>query len=226
MSLIVKICGLSTTETIDAALGAGADMVGLVFFPPSPRYLGLDQAAQLAAHARGRGEIAVLTVDMDEAGIAAIVEAVWPDWLQLHGHEPPGEVAALKRRFGRPAMKAIGIRDSADLAQAEAYRGVADRLLLDAKPPKGATRPGGNARAFDWAILEGFDPGLPWMLSGGLDPANVGEAVGRTRPDGVDVSSGVESAPGKKDPDLIAAFIAAARAAEGAAPVPPPSRRR
>ena len=123
------------------------------------------------------------------------------------------QVAALKRRFGIKVMKVIGIREASDLALAEAYRGVADRLLLDAKPPKGATRPGGNAVAFDWAILDGFDPGMPWMLSGGLDPGNVGEAIARTRPPGVDVSSGVESAPGVKDPDLIAAFVAAARGA-------------
>jgi len=211
MSLLIKICGLSTPETIDAALEAGADMVGLVFFPPSPRFVPLDAAAPLADRARGRAAVTVLTVDMDEAGIAAIVATVRPDWLQLHGHEPPEQVAALKRRFGLPAMKAIGIREPADLAQAQAYRGVADRLLLDAKPPKGATRPGGNAVAFDWAILDRFEPGMPWMLSGGLDPGNVGEAVARTRPPGVDVSSGVESAPGVKDPDRIAAFVAAAR---------------
>ena len=217
MSLIVKICGLSTPEAIDAALGAGADMVGLAFFPPSPRFVSLEQAAPLAAHARGRGEVAVFTVDMDEQGIAEIVEAVRPDWLQLHGHEPPEQVRALKRRFGLPVMKVIGIRETADLAEAEAYRGIADRLLLDAKPPKGASRPGGNAVAFDWAILDGFDPGMPWMLSGGLDPANVGDAVRMTRPMGVDVSSGVESAPGRKDLALIAAFVAAARAAEHAA---------
>lgn len=214
MGLIVKICGLSTPEAVDAALGAGADMIGLVFFPPSPRYLTLAQAAPLAEHARGRGKVTALTVDVDEDGIARIIEAVRPDWLQLHGHEPPEQVLALKRRFGLPVMKAIGIRDAADLAQAEAYRGLADRLLLDAKPPKGATRPGGNALAFDWAILDGFDPGMPWMLSGGLDPGNVGEAVRRARPTGVDVSSGVETAPGKKDVNLIAAFVAAARAAE------------
>jgi phosphoribosylanthranilate isomerase len=153
---------------------------------------------------------------MDEAGIAAIVEAVRPDWLQLHGREPLEQVLALKRRFGLPVMKAIGIREGVDLSLAGTYRGVADRLLLDAKPPKGATRPGGNAIAIDWAILEGFDPGLPWMLSGGLDPGNVGEAVRLTLPMGVDVSSGVESAPGRKDPNLIAAFVAAARVAERA----------
>lgn len=213
MSLIVKICGLSTPETVDAALAAGADMIGLVFFPPSPRFVALDAAAPLAAQARGRAEVAVLTVDMDEEGIAAIVDTVRPDWLQLHGHEPPEQVAALKRRFGLPAMKAIGVRESADLAAVAPYRGVADRILLDAKPPKGATRPGGNAVAFDWAILDGFAPSLPWMLSGGLDPSNVGAAITRTGAPGVDVSSGVETAPGIKDAGLIAAFVAAARGA-------------
>ena len=213
MSLIVKICGLSTPETVDAALAAGADMIGLVFFPPSPRFVATDAAAPLAAQARGRAEVAVLTVDMDDDGIAAIVDTVRPDWLQLHGHEPPEQVAALKRRFGLPAMKAIGVREPADLAAVAPYRGVADRILLDAKPPKGATRPGGNAVAFDWAILDGFDPGLPWMLSGGLDPSNVGAAIARTGAPGIDVSSGVETAPGRKDAGLIAAFVAAARGA-------------
>jgi len=215
MGLIVKICGLSTPETIDAALDAGAEMIGLNFFPPSPRYVSLKQAARLATYARGRGEIAAVTVDMDEAGIAALVEAVRPDWLQLHGHEPPEQVAVLKRQFSLPVIKAIGIREGVDLAHAGGYRGIADRLLLDAKPPKGATRPGGNAITIDWTILAGFDPGIPWMLSGGLDPQNVGEAVRITRPTGVDVSSGVESAPGQKDVNLIAAFIAATRVAEG-----------
>jgi len=219
MSLIVKICGLSTPETIDAALGAGADMVGLNFFPPSPRFVTPEQAAPLGERARGRAAVTVLTVDMDEEGIAEIVAAVRPDWLQLHGHEPPDQVRELKRRFGLPVMKAIGIREAADLAQADAYRGVADSLLLDAKPPKGATRPGGNAVTFDWAILDGFDPGMPWMLSGGLDPGNVGAAIARTRSTGVDVSSGVESALGVKDPELIAAFVAAARVAEAGSPL-------
>ena len=214
MSLVVKICGLSTPETVDAALDAGADMVGFVFFPPSPRFVAPEAAAPLAARARGRASVTALTVDMDEAGIAAIVEAVRPDWLQLHGHEPPAEVAALKARFGLPVMKAIGIREPADLEAIAPYAGVADRLLLDAKPPKGATRPGGNAVSFDWAILDGFAPGMSWMLSGGLDPGNVGEAIARTRPPGIDVSSGVESAPGRKDPGLIVAFLAPARAAE------------
>lgn len=214
MSVDIKICGLSTPDAVDAALGAGADMIGLNFFPPSPRFITPERAAPLADRARGRAAVTVLTVDMDEDGIAKIVEAVRPDWLQLHGQEPPEQVRALKRRFGLKVMKAIGIRDRADLALAEPYRGVADRLLLDAKPPKGATRPGGNAIAFDWAILDGFDPGMPWMLSGGLDPGNVGEAIARTRPMGVDVSSGVESGTGVKDASRIAAFVAAVRAGE------------
>ena len=214
MSLLVKICGLSTPETMDAALEAGADMVGFVFFPPSPRAVSLDVAGPLAERARGRAAVTVLTVDMGADGLAAIVAAVRPDWLQLHGHEPPEQVAALKRRFRLPAMKAIGVRAPADLAAIAAYRGVADRILLDAKPPKGATRPGGNALAFDWAILDGFAPGMPWMLSGGLDPANVATAIARTRAPGVDVSSGVETAPGRKDAGLIAAFVAAARGAD------------
>lgn len=214
MSLVIKICGLSTPETVDAALAAGADMVGFVFFPPSPRFVTPAAAALLAARARGRAAVAVLTVDMDEAGIGDIVDAVRPDWLQLHGREPPAEVAALKARFGLPVIKAIGIREPADLGAIAPYAGTADRLLLDAKPPRGATRPGGNAVAFDWAILDGFAPGMPWMLSGGLDPGNVGEAIIRTRPPGIDVSSGVESAPGVKDPALIAAFVSAARRAQ------------
>ncbi len=214
MSLLVKICGLSTPETVDAALDAGADMVGFVFFPPSPRFVAPAAAAPLAARARGRAAVTILTVDMDAAGIAEVVAAVRPDWLQLHGHEPPAEVAALKARFGLPVMKAVGIREPADLGAIAPYAGIADRILLDAKPPKGATRPGGNAVAFDWAILEGFAPGLPWMLSGGLDAGNVAEAIARTRPPGIDVSSGVESTPGVKDPALIAAFVAAAREAE------------
>ena len=181
MSLLVKICGLSTPETVDAALDAGADMVGFVFFPPSPRFVAPAAAAPLAARARGRAAVTVLTVDMDAAGIAEIVAAVRPDWLQLHGHEPPAEVAALKARFGLPVMKAVGIREPAALGAIAPYAGIADRILLDAKPPKGATRPGGNAVTFDWAILDGFVPGLPWMLSGGPAPRHrrlLGRRVG------------------------------------------------
>jgi len=213
MHLTVKICGLSSEETIAAALDAGADMVGFIFFPPSPRFLPPERAGRLAARARGRAEIVALSVDMDDAGLETIVAALDPDWLQLHGKEPPERVAAVKKRFGRKVMKAIGVREAADLAAAAQYAGIADRLLLDAKPPKGADRPGGNGAAFDWRLLENFDPGIAYLLSGGLDPGNVGEALAITGAPGVDVSSGVETAPGVKSPDLIRAFIAAARRA-------------
>jgi phosphoribosylanthranilate isomerase len=211
MDLIVKICGLSTEETLDAALDAGADMVGFVFFPPSPRFVGVDRAAALARRAQGQAEVVALTVDMDDAGLGEIVERVAPDWLQLHGRETPERVAAVKKRFGRKVMKAVGVRDASDLVTVGTYRTVADRLLLDAKPPEDAVLPGGNGAPFDWRLLKGFDAGLAYLLSGGLDPGNVVEALRVTRAPGVDVSSGVETSPGVKDPDLIRAFIAAAR---------------
>ncbi len=211
MKLTVKICGLSTEETLDAAIAAGADMVGFVFFPPSPRYLTLEKAAALAARARGRAEIVALTVDMPDRGLAEIVESVRPDWLQLHGNEAPDRVSAIKKRLARRVIKAIGVSEGADLAAAERYHGLADLLLIDAKPPAGAIVPGGNGAPFDWTILEGFDPGMPYLLSGGLDPNNVGMALRITGAPGVDVSSGVESARGRKDPALIRAFVAAAR---------------
>lgn len=212
-SLIVKICGLRTAETMEAALAAGADMIGLVSFAPSPRHVDAAAAAVLADQARGRAEIVLLTVDADDATLAAVVEAIRPDWLQLHGRETPARVTEVRRRFGRPVMKALGIRDAADLAAAADFA-AADRLLFDAKPPKDATRPGGNGLAFDWRLLAKLDPRLRFMLSGGLDPDTVTEAVRIARPLGVDVSSGVERAPGDKDPALIAAFVRAARSAQ------------
>jgi phosphoribosylanthranilate isomerase len=213
MKLIVKICGLTSEDALDAAIAAGADMVGFVFFPPSPRYLTLERATTLAGRARGRAEIVALTVDAPDRGLEDIVENVRPDWLQLHGNEAPDRVRAVKKRFARRVIKAIGIREPDDLAAAARYRMVADRLLLDAKPPKDAPLPGGNGAVFDWTILEDFEPGLPFLLSGGLDPSNVGTAIRLARAPGVDVSSGVETAPGKKDAALIRAFIAAARRA-------------
>jgi phosphoribosylanthranilate isomerase len=216
MSLIVKICGLSTEEGLDAALEAGADMVGFNFFPRSPRFVSVAKAAALADRARLRAEIVMLTVDMDDAGLSAIVDAIAPDWLQLHGKESVERVADVGSRFRRRTMKAVGIADGADLALAQSYAGVADRLLLDAKPPKDADRPGGNARTFDWSLAVGFAHGVPYLLSGGLTPGNVAEAIAVTGAPGVDVSSGVETAPGKKDPNLIRAFIAAARRADAA----------
>ena len=220
MSLIVKICGLSTEETLDAALEAGADMVGLVFFPPSPRVVAPATAAGLAARARGRAEIVALTVDMDDAGLAEIMEVVRPDWLQLHGKETPERVSAVRARFPARVMKAIHVSAAADLAAARAYADAADRLLLDAKPPKGALLPGGNGAAFDWTILRSFRPAKPYLLSGGLTPETVSEAIAISRAPGVDISSGVEKAPGVKDPALIRAFVKAARHAAAAAVTP------
>ncbi|MBN9015877.1 MAG: phosphoribosylanthranilate isomerase [Rhizobiales bacterium] len=211
MSVIVKICGLSTEDTLDAALDAGADMVAFNFFPKSPRFVTPARAAALAGRVRGRAEIVALTVDLDEAALAEIVETVRPDWLQLHGRETPEAVAAVQDRFGLGVLKALGISDAADVAAVAAFAGVADRLLLDAKAPKGAALPGGNGLSFDWSLLDGLDAELPYMLAGGLDPSNVGVALAETRAIGVDASSGVESAPGVKDPERIRAFIAAAR---------------
>ena len=213
MDLIVKICGLATAEALDAAIEAGADMVGFVFFPPSPRHLGLAAAQALGRRVRGRAQKVALSVDADDALLDAVVEALQPDLLQLHGKETPARIAALKARFGRPVIKAIAIESGADLAAVAAYAGVADRLLFDARPPRAATRPGGLGKSFDWRLLENVDPGVPFLLSGGLDAANVGEALRITRAPGVDVSSGVERAPGQKDPDKIRSFIRAAREA-------------
>lgn len=209
----VKICGLSTPATLDVAVEAGAGMIGLNFHPRSPRYVTPEQARALADRVRGRTEIVALMVDPDEAAARAIVEAVAPDWLQLHGSETPEHVAALRAALGLPVLKALGVSEAADLERARAYVPVADRVLLDAKPPKDAAYPGGHGRPFDWGLLAGLDPAFPFMLSGGLTPANVAEAIAVARPAGVDVSSGVESAPGIKDEALIRAFIAAVRAA-------------
>ena len=209
--LIIKICGLSTAPAVAAALDAGADMLGFVFFAPSPRYLPLDAAKALSAQIGGRAKKVALTVDADDASIEAIVAAIAPDILQLHGRETPERAAALRARVGCRIMKALGVSSRDDLAAARAYAPVVDYLLFDAKPPLDATRPGGNGMAFDWSILDGFNPGRPWLLSGGLDPSNVAEALAKTGAPGVDVSSGVERAPGVKDEALIRSFIAAAR---------------
>lgn len=210
-SFSVKICGLSTPETLEAALAAGADMVGLVSHPKSPRFVTRERARELAAIARGRAEIVALLVDFEAEQAAELVADINPDWLQLHGRETPEQVAAIRAATGRRVMKALGVASSADLTAIAAYATVADRILLDAKPPKDAAYPGGHGRAFDWTILAELDPGLPFVLGGGLDPANVADAIRITRPAGVDVSSGVETAPGVKDIGRIRDFIAAAR---------------
>ncbi len=208
---LVKICGLKTEETMQAALDAGADMVGLVFFPKSPRHVSLTDACRLADMARGKAQIVALTVDMDLAGLSRINELVAPDIFQFHGSESPEFIALAKVTLRCKAMKAIGISTMDDLALAPPYVNVADRLLFDAKPPKESDIPGGNGVSFDWTILKDLDLGKPFMLSGGLSPNNVAEAVAKSGALAVDVSSGVEREKGVKDSDLIRAFISAAR---------------
>jgi phosphoribosylanthranilate isomerase len=213
MSLIVKICGLSTPETLDAALDAGADMVGFVFFPPSPRHLQFDVARALGQRVRGRAQKVALTVDADDAYIVEVIAALRPDILQLHGVESTGHVEALRQAFGLPVMKALPIAVKGDLERIARYAAVADWLLFDACAPREATRPGGLGNTFDWSLLQDLRPGVPFMLSGGLDAANIAEALRITRASGIDVSSGVERAPGVKDVDKIVAFVRAARSA-------------
>ncbi len=213
MSLVIKICGLSTPAALDTALDAGADMVGFVFFAPSPRHLGLEAARVLRERVGGRAKKVALTVDATDDEIARVIEALLPDVLQLHGQETPERVVVVRTRFGLPVMKALPIEKRADLSPIYGYDKIADRILFDARAPRAATRPGGLGKPFDWRLLENLDPGLDFMLSGGLDAGNVGEALAITRAPGVDVSSGVERAPGQKDLDKIRAFIRAARAA-------------
>jgi phosphoribosylanthranilate isomerase len=214
MSLTVKICGLSTPETLDVALQSGADMVGFVFFPPSPRHIGLESAGVLGKQAKGRAVKVALTVDADDATLANIVETLRPDILQLHGKETVARLRDIKQQFGLPVMRAIPVATAIDLAPLAGYAAVADRILFDARAPKDATRPGGLGAVFDWDLLKDLDLRLPFMVSGGLHAGNVAEAIRVTRAGGVDVSSGVERAPGIKDPGLIRDFIRAARATE------------
>lgn len=206
-----KICGLKTAEDIQAAADSGAAYIGFNFFPKSPRSVTIDQAAALAVEAPvGLCKVA-LVVDMDDDALDTIVSAVPLDMLQLHGSESPERVAELKARHGLPVMKVLGIAEPADLARIATYEQVADQILVDAKAPKGAVLPGGNGVPFDWSILAQKKYWqCPWMLAGGLTPENVADAIRRTGARQVDVASGVESAPGVKDPDLIRAFIAAA----------------
>ncbi|QAU43978.1 phosphoribosylanthranilate isomerase [Bradyrhizobium guangzhouense] len=212
MSLLVKICGLSTRETLQTALDAGADMVGFVFFPPSPRHVSLETGRELGRQVKKRALKVALTVDADDATLDNIMDALSPDIFQLHGRESVARLRDIKQKFGRPVMKAVPVATSADLAVLPGYAAVADRILFDARAPKDATRPGGLGAPFDWHLLENLELDLPYMVSGGLDAENLAEAVRITRAGGVDVSSGVESAPGVKDPELIKAFIRAARA--------------
>jgi phosphoribosylanthranilate isomerase len=217
MSLLIKICGLKTPEALDAALQAGADMVGFVFFPPSPRNLDLETARALGERVLGRARKVALSVDATDAELDRAVEALKPDMLQLHGKETPERVVAVRARFGLPVMKALPVEQKNDLAPIHLYEGVADGLLFDARAPREATRPGGLGKTFDWTLLHDLDLKIPFMLSGGLDASNVAEAIRITCPSAVDVSSGVERAPGEKDPDKIRTFIHAARIGDNAA---------
>jgi phosphoribosylanthranilate isomerase len=212
MGPTVKICGLRTLEALDVSLHAGADMVGFVFFPPSPRHVDFAVARELGARVKGRALKVALSVDADDEWLAASIAALGPNLLQLHGKETPERVLAVRRRFQLPVMKAIAVETPDDLACVQDYAEVADRLMFDARAPGDATRPGGLGKPFDWRLLKNLDPRVPFMLSGGLNRDNVADAIETTGADAVDVSSGVERAPGEKDPDLIRDFIRAARA--------------
>jgi phosphoribosylanthranilate isomerase len=208
----VKICGVRTREIVDTAVDAGADYVGLVFFPKSPRHIAPEAARVIAEHASGRIETVAVLVDPDDALVDEILTAVRPNVLQFHGSEPPERVAAIKSRSGLRVIKAIGVASADDVGKASAYRGIADMILFDAKAPAGSDLPGGHGLAFDWRAVAGPSVERPFALSGGLDPGNVWQALVATGADMVDVSSGVERAPGEKDPDLVRRFVQAAKA--------------
>ena len=211
MSVDAKICGLTDARSMAAAAEAGAAYVGFIFYPPSPRYVTPETAADLARHAGSASKVAV-TVDLCDDELAAILATAPIDLIQLHGSETPERVGEVRQRFGLPVMKSVAVAGADDLDRADAYSGVADRLLFDAKPPKEKpdALPGGNALSFDWQLLAGRDWPLPWMLSGGLTADNLAAAVEISRAPAVDVSSGVEDAPGRKNPDKIRSLLAAA----------------
>lgn len=213
MTVKVKICGLRSTQALDAALDAGADYIGLVFYGPSPRNVDIETAQELAERARGRAQSVALLVDPDDRDVDEVAQKVNPDLIQLHGDEPPERVAEIRRRAGRPVMKAVRVATRDDVEAAGGYD-AADIILYDAKAPEGETftLPGGNGIPFDWKALAGVKNSGKFMLSGGLDPDNVRTAIDLTGAGMVDVSSGVERAPGEKDPALIRRFITAAKA--------------
>jgi phosphoribosylanthranilate isomerase len=218
MPVLIKICGLKTPAALDAALDGGADLVGFVFFQHSPRHIGFEAARMLGQRVKGRARKVAVSVDANDELLKTCIDALKPDLLQLHGREPPERVAVIRSRFGLPVMKALPITERADLSSVHFYGKVADMLMFDARAPREASRPGGHGKAFDWRLLENLDLAVPFMLSGGLDAGNVGEALRITRADGLDVSSGVEHAPGEKDADKIRAFIRAAREADARIP--------
>jgi phosphoribosylanthranilate isomerase len=207
----VKICGLKTEAALEAALAGGADYVGLVFFPPSPRNVTLAVAKALADRARGRARIVALMVDPDDALVAQVAASVAPDLIQLHGYETPTRVAEVRARWGISVMKAVPVETAEDAHAARQFSPAADLILFDARAPADSARPGGNGAPFDWRTLLGVTEGIPFVLSGGLTPDNVAEAIRLTGATTVDVSSGVESSPGEKDPELIRRFLRAAK---------------
>jgi phosphoribosylanthranilate isomerase len=209
----IKICGLSTFEAVDAVIEGGATHAGFIFFEKSPRHLSVELAKELASRANLGGlKTVAVTVDADDSYLDEIVAVMRPDILQMHGRETPKRVAEIKNRYRLPVMKAIAISEAADLEKLNPFIGIADRFLLDAKPPKGAVLPGGNAVSFDWNLVAHLAGKTDYLLAGGLDAHNVGDAINVANPQGLDISSGVESAPGVKDIGKIAAFMRAARA--------------
>jgi phosphoribosylanthranilate isomerase len=209
----VKICGLTTREALQRALDLGATHVGFIFFEKSPRNIEPVDAAELADLARGRAKIVAVTVDADNDDLDEIVALLRPDMLQLHGSESPERVLTVKAVFGLPVMKAFSVREADDIGKIDPYLGIADRYLFDARPPVGSDLPGGNGVSFDWTLLRALDGSVDYMLSGGLNKDNVGEAIAVTRAPGIDVSSGVESAPGVKDIGRMEEFFEAVRRA-------------
>ena len=215
----IKICGLKTPEAVERAVARGASHIGFIFFAKSPRNIEPDLAGQLADAVRGRAKIVAVTVDADPDDLDEIVALLRPDILQLHGKESPERVLEVRAMYGLPVMKAFSVREAADLERIDPYIGIVERFLFDAKPPVGSELPGGNGVSFDWRLMQSLDASVDYMLSGGLNKDNVGEALRVTRAPGLDVSSGVESAPGVKDLAMIDAFFDAVSEATGASAV-------
>ena len=217
MTLDIKICGLKTEEAVDHAVALGATHVGFIFFEKSPRHIEPSDAGRLADRVRGRAKIVSVSVDAGNDDLDEIIDLIRPDILQLHGRETPDRVLNLKAVTGLPVMKALSIQTADDLRRIEAYDGIANRYLFDAKPPKNSELPGGNGVSFDWRLLSMLDPAVDYMLSGGLNKDNIGEALAIARPRGIDVSSGVESSPGVKDLRMMDEFFDAVHRAMQAA---------
>jgi phosphoribosylanthranilate isomerase len=213
MAILVKICGINSVDAADAAARAGADLAGLAFHPRSPRKLSVEQGSALSGRLRDRVRLVALTSDPDDELLAGVTAVVRPDFIQLHGVETPARAAAIRSRFGIPLIKAFPIAEAADFAPVAAYEDSVDMFLFDAKPPSGAEREGGHGNAFDWQILRGRKFARPWLLAGGLTPENVARAIQSSDATGVDASSGLETAPGQKSPELITQFVRAARSA-------------